>query len=947
MTKWFLLLIAMTIVPRFMCYYYNPACSQQCSQLIHDDGIDYINTGNKGSCAAQLDRLDSFETIPLGSGPVLDINVADYILAYINTDVQYYSAVNITYKFNQECAGSVFAVNFTIKSVSPDDDDNYLKCRGYKFNKTLTMKDIQDGDGNYEHYFDCLRGQRPGYEYEYTISLESNSSFASQVYRFYYRIPACSFRPTDYLCKFEYGYENITENELPKLWKSQYLTLQSEEYEKALLQFEVAPDEYGFNVYDIVVLNADGSLEGTGMKIDVNSSDIQETVYFRRRIRFIEVNLTNIHATKQGSDISVMVVPAPCMNSSGMLLSCSQTQSRFITIYENPCKTEICGKHEKCIHLSPGLGHECVCEDGYKEFVEGLCEVNKCFDENPCGHGNCTATSGGYTCECDEDYILHGSTCKLDLCASKPCKPNGNCKLLTNSDKLSYTCDCGTQYVFNETTCIEDRCNTSDPCGINSKQCNVLANPICTCTYNYVFKEGKGCVVSPGILAAIVLSCAMFVCVILLVVFCWKCKDKAVRIRSKIPCCRSQTAPACPVSKCPNCGYKIAWEHDEPNGNEPLIGPGVASSRSTSSYKPQRNVKEEDIKAPSQARYVHDENPDGIELITNHTSYNPVGHQQPCSSRIILKSMMTTAKILILSSTEDLKHNKVVEAFANLLLMDENKFIVVLPSWDELQIAAQGWQTWLRNKLNWAHKVIVVLPQATQRINSVNFKTCNRNFLQGLDYIINICGSQLDRNISRKFQLVHFENSHPDTALLPTALKNLITYKLMKDMEALYFKLHDIEQYEPGKEKEAPWLKEDSYYKSQEGYTLLTAIHNMRNHPVNNNDEVYLPRPPSSSHLSDTGTGDTFDREFRSISNRNAIHNVMNQPINNNIDELRLPRHPSDSHLSDSGTADTFEKEFRDITNTNPKHSDFDSVNGNRDMCNSLHSWYDGHISVV
>ncbi len=46
-----------------------------------------------------------------------------------------------------------------------------------------------------------------------------------------------------------------------------------------------------------------------------------------------------------------------------------------------------------------------------------LLPVNRCFSsENPCGHGQCLPTGNNeYTCDCEEDYTMHGGTCERKI----------------------------------------------------------------------------------------------------------------------------------------------------------------------------------------------------------------------------------------------------------------------------------------------------------------------------------------------------------------------------------------------------------------------------------------------------------------------------------------------------------------------------------------------------
>lgn len=288
-------------------------------------------------------------------------------------------------------------------------------------------------------------------------------------------------------------------------------------------------------------------------------------------------------------------------------------------------------------------------------------------------------------------------------------------------------------------------------------------------------------------------------------------------------------------------------------------------------------------------------------------------------SRIIYTTMMKRANILILFANDNLQHVRfVVEAFANFLQVEENKFSVSLPCWEEQQIAAEGgWESWLCKKLDWADKVVLVASQQMERTDTSYSQYEDKNFKQALHHIADICESSANSSTTiSKFQIVYFENID-DTKHIPPPLKLLPKYQLMEQMESLYFKLHDIEKYGPGKVKEAPWLSEDAYTDSPEGRTLSAAIQYMKNinkYIINNNDSGYISRPlidleglpPSNHHR-------TKIQLFRVPSYQQSLDNYSD------LFHSIVGKHHED-------LVDNYSDLFQGIAGKDHADSDFDSV---------------------
>ena len=57
--------------------------------------------------------------------------------------------------------------------------------------------------------------------------------------------------------------------DLPWLWKPQYFLVESMEYEKIKVHFELAPDDYGISAYTLQIVDSDDNQHGAEKKIFV------------------------------------------------------------------------------------------------------------------------------------------------------------------------------------------------------------------------------------------------------------------------------------------------------------------------------------------------------------------------------------------------------------------------------------------------------------------------------------------------------------------------------------------------------------------------------------------------------------------------------------------------------------------------------------------------------
>ncbi len=224
--------------------------------------------------------------------------------------------------------------------------------------------------------------------------------------------------------------------------------------------------------------------------------------------------------------------------------------------------------------------------------------------------------------------------------------------------------------------------------------------------------------------------------------------------------------------------------------------------------------------------------------------------------------------------------------------MEQNKFDVVLPMWNEKQLTDEEWRIWFQNMLNWADKVIVVLPKASQKI----YSNQNRHYVNCIMSICQVLQNRLNKDDCLKFQLVYFETVDLTRVHVPPILENLQIHTLMKDMESLFLKLHGIEKYKPEKEVEVGWMKTDSYCESMEGEMLFDAIQIM-NQPTTIIAEIH---DEPHLHRNDFHTDDYNERNIRTGYDHYEHYLHRYGPGTN--DKLFLHRHGSNNEQDDVRT---------------------------------------------
>ncbi|XP_066275460.1 von Willebrand factor D and EGF domain-containing protein-like [Branchiostoma lanceolatum] len=118
---------------------------------------------------------------------------------------------------------------------------------------------------------------------------------------------------------------------------------------------------------------------------------------------------------KQNSTIVVNVMAAD---------ECGSSSTDSLTIMARNCPCQHGGSCPPFALDSPD-NINCTCNG--TEFTGPLCDVDvdECLD-NPCGHGVCNNTVGGFHCECEQYYT--GPLCDQETpCLSNPCPDNGTC----------------------------------------------------------------------------------------------------------------------------------------------------------------------------------------------------------------------------------------------------------------------------------------------------------------------------------------------------------------------------------------------------------------------------------------------------------------------------------------------------------------------------------------
>ncbi|XP_071943236.1 protein kinase C-binding protein NELL2a-like [Antedon mediterranea] len=146
------------------------------------------------------------------------------------------------------------------------------------------------------------------------------------------------------------------------------------------------------------------------------------------------------------------------------------------------CATATCSNDKVCHNMD--FGHECICQDGFKEKDGECMEIDECKTVggeygNHCHDGTtCANTVGSYVCQClpgfeREDLFSCSeiNECKIDT----TCGRNSKC---TNTVG-SYTCECKNGYEGDGIICLP----VCSPSCLNGGRCN--SPGVCTCPDGY------------------------------------------------------------------------------------------------------------------------------------------------------------------------------------------------------------------------------------------------------------------------------------------------------------------------------------------------------------------------------------------------------------------------------------------------------------------------------
>ena len=150
----------------------------------------------------------------------------------------------------------------------------------------------------------------------------------------------------------------------------------------------------------------------------------------------------------------------------------------------NKCRDNVCGNHEKCLHLDNG--YICQCENGWEGRNCELKRQNDCQNK-PCVFGKCVDGVGGFICICDKGYI--GMYCDIRTCDPNPCINSGICISQPNGflcycqdDYSGRFCQKEAQNLISENrncsqTCVHGKCDLNSTCICNTKytgkHCNI------------------------------------------------------------------------------------------------------------------------------------------------------------------------------------------------------------------------------------------------------------------------------------------------------------------------------------------------------------------------------------------------------------------------------------------------------------------------------------------
>ena len=167
-------------------------------------------------------------------------------------------------------------------------------------------------------------------------------------------------------------------------------------------------------------------------------------------------NLTQLHITSDNGNKQLTIKASNYACEDGYFYNGSKCV--------NPCEKDPCGEYGTCKSVSAKT-YDCKCNNEY--FFDG----SKCESLSECEKNVETSDDDGstgehyeYECSCEDGFFWNGSSC-MTPCNENPCD-HGEC---TATSLTAYTCKCEDGFVYNGSTCIVPdfpECNTSNqtPC---------------------------------------------------------------------------------------------------------------------------------------------------------------------------------------------------------------------------------------------------------------------------------------------------------------------------------------------------------------------------------------------------------------------------------------------------------------------------------------------------
>ncbi|XP_022095961.1 uncharacterized protein LOC110982101 isoform X2 [Acanthaster planci] len=832
-------------------YWYDPPClNHNFSWTTHSGGtqkcklsmVEVLGTQDEKYCANPLDSLTD-GTEPSQPPPVENVEASYYTTRFVPGTSSWewagiWSGLNITFQLGLQGAGKVRGVLLSMKSLSPDSDD-YLTmyCQAYDFLQPLSVDALVDQQGSPVQLFhDCWRGQKPGMEYEYALRtlpvLDTSASDpdGDTAVTFQYRTPSCFAVPDDYLCKDRITGQRPPQIALCSYWRPQYFTVTAN-YNDLSVAMELGPAECGFDSFRLAAASR-GATSGVNLWADgfiqVTMANVShfETFAYGRNITYIKVDLKGVSVGQRVVVVAAWPTQNTCFGSNGISKPCSVTLSAVLNIIENPCLSGPCSSIEVC--EPSGHRFSCHCKPGYMR-EDSICVRNPCevsndthVASNPCRLGSCAVSNDkrSYSCSCPDGWVFVNGTCQeipndlhelegpdetthilpVDACIPNPCG-NGICHHQIHPlGQVDYSCDCQPGYIKRGNTCKADSCKTN-PCGRHSSckhsdqslrrtEGSVNAVPFtCNCNFGYHYDDmHHSCEVSVGTLVAVILTSFFSAFLLLFLLLAWRRrKSSRTLFHRAVPC------------------MGIG------ENNSDLIVDGSSVPSRTPSL---------------------------------HRMSTLSGFRQ---ERTEIIQPMKRIKTVLFYSMDHPLHEETVQRLATFL----NEYCmcdVILPLWCAQDIARRGVNEWITFVLDWADKVILLCSKGSGiawRAYSSASPT-QSDLLTRAVCILLQGGSSV--GVPERCCVAYLDYSSKDDVPPPLAVGAI--YRLMKHMDAFFFRLHDMKQGSAEWELRATDLEEESYAGAcPEGAALHHAIQQMREYQKAEPDWFHQRRV-----LSHTGT---------------------------------------------------------------------------------------------